>query len=85
MATPGGAGRQSCRAARSRPGGIGAARPEQGEERRPPQVMYSRIPTMPITSSAMPITDSGGFRSPWRRAEVHRGAGVGLRVAGDEV
>ena len=39
-----------------------------------------RIPTMPITSSAMPITDSGGFRSPWRRAEVHRGAGVGLRV-----
>ena len=32
-----------------------------------------RIPTIPITGS-------GGFRSPWRRAEVHRGAGVGLRV-----
>ena len=47
---------------------------------RPAIARKLRIPTMPITSSAMPITDSGGFRSPWRRAEVHRGAGVGLRV-----
>ena len=39
-----------------------------------------RIPTIPITGSDKTITDSGGFRSPWRRAEVHRGAGVGLRV-----
>lgn len=41
---------------------------------------YVRIPTIAITRSDEPITDSGGFRSPWRRAEVHRGAGVGLRV-----
>ena len=39
-----------------------------------------RIPTIPITRSGKTITDSRGFRSPWRRAEVHRGAGVGLRV-----
>ena len=25
-----------------------------------------RIPTMPITSSGKPITDSGACRSPWR-------------------
>ena len=37
------------------------------------RVSRIRIPTIPITGS-------GGFRSPWRRAEVHRGAGVGLRV-----
>ena len=35
MATPGGAERQSCRAASPRPRGIGVARPEQGEERAP--------------------------------------------------
>ena len=44
-----------------------------------------RIPPMPITSSAMPITDSGACRSPWRGAEVHRGAGgrvTGLKSKG---
>ena len=41
-----------------------------------------RIPTMPITSSDKPITDSGASRSPWR-SEVHSGAGgsgVGFEV-----
>ena len=41
--------------------------------RAPTSMLVFRIPTIPITGS-------GGFRSPWRRAEVHRGAGVGLRV-----
>ena len=55
---------------------IDVARASGGKDFR----FYLRIPTIPITRSGKPITDSGGFRSPWRRAEVHRGAGVGLRV-----
>ena len=47
---------------------------EQGANERGATVRELRIPTMPITSSDKPITDSGASRSPWR-SEVHSGAG----------
>ena len=38
----------------------------EGNEEIFSRVMTERIPTMPITSSDKPITDSGACRSPWR-------------------